>query len=319
MEDKIFILKQMTKEINEKRCSKGLFDDRVEDLDFKFITDFVDYILILISEADLNICDKESYLTRITDLKICNYDSVFKLDNRLDWLKKMNLTHLGIGLRESHDLILQIFDEINLILNAFNIDYYHTSGILTYLLTGQDLVRYHHDLDIFVNESDLARLFGAISNSNFRYEIFLGERSTDTRRRVIKLYYKGFNIPISIFAFERLSDGAVVVNDYFFDTNNNLFATQDYNSPRCTMLSFSQVCYMHNNIPYHSITLEALYSCKEVRMKEKDLYDLEVMKKFVDFERLREISLEMTSITAPFRVVDDSIQKSMIKLLERKC
>lgn len=319
MEEKILILSNITKEISQKCFDSSLTPDKTKKFPNMFIEDIIDYLIVTISDYQerglLSNSDENTYFEKIAELNIYNYDSISKIHDRLAWLKEMNLTRTPIGLKESHILILKIFDEINCIMNTFAIDYYHTGGILAYLLTGHKLERYHHDLDIFVNEVDIPKLEYATRNSNFRYEMFLGKKADNTRRRVVKLHYKSVDIPISIFIFERLDNGAVIVNDYFFDKNNNLFTVQDYNSPHCVELSFSDKWHIHNNIPYKAITIEALYNCKK-GSRPKDLYDAKIMEPFVDRKIEMEIAREIISNSEAFEVKDEKIKKSMTRLLK---
>ena len=114
-------------------------------------------------------------------------------------------------LRLNHNLILELFDKFNMLLSDNNIDHYYTSGILPYVLTGHSLVRYHHDLDVFINMDDLERLENICEDYNFIFRRQLGARDDGTERRTLKTYYKGLDIPITLFMFVREKDGSSFV------------------------------------------------------------------------------------------------------------
>ncbi len=259
--------------------------------------DAIDYIIrfIYISKNNGLISEKDFIVILNLFLNHNIYNSLQEIINRIDWLNKMKLFDNEIQLKKSHIEILDTFDRVNILLNSISADYYHTSGILTYLLTNNELRRYHHDLDIFINENDLDRLRNVCNYSTFEFREYLGAKGEDEKRRTIKIYDKKNNIIISVFVFERLCDGSVVINDYYFDSNENLKMDQDYNSRKCVELSFSNVPKMHNGIEYFSITIEALYNCKKGR-SYKHQYDCEVIKDFIDFSLEQQIDLEKSSI-----------------------
>lgn len=189
-------------------------------------------------------------------------------------------------LRLNHKLILELFDKFNMLLSDNNIDHYYTSGILPYVLTGHSLVRYHHDLDVFINMDDLERLENICEDYNFIFRRQLGDRDDGTERRTLKTYYKGLDIPITLFMFVREKDGSITQKDYYFTENGELFVEDIFNSKKCAELSFSEEMYYHNNIPYKSISIEALYLSKISMNRPKDIEDCKIMKEYVNFDKL---------------------------------
>lgn len=274
--------------------------------------DAIDYLLIIIHQK-YKIESKEFSKFMMLLAKINNLQSS-QLLNRLNFLCQMKLNDSTIHLSDSHQKILDTFDRLNSILIPF--DYYHTSGILTYLRTKNPLVRYHHDLDIFINEDNLNGLENSLKNTDFEYKMYLGNREGNTKRRTLKIIDHKNDITISVFIFSRLKDGAIVINDYFYDENGILLFTQDYNTKKCAELSFSNSYYCHNGIPYKSITLEALYNCKKNR-GIKHQYDCALLKPFVDFSKEKQIDAEIISSKEVKMVNDPDIENSMCKLLRR--
>lgn len=279
--------------------------------------DVMDYLIKRISlkkdNGTITVDEYKELLEKVSRIDSSNYKTPEQVEERLLWLKKLKLDDLKINIKKSHTEVLETFDSLNLLLNKNNIDYYHTGGILTYLLTNQELVRYHHDLDIFVNEENIENLKQIVGDTNFSYYMYLGERSETTRRLTIKLKDNNTNIVVSVFPFEKLSDGAVIVNDYYFDQNNNLFAVQDYNTPECVKLSLIDDYSFHNGIPFKSISIEALYNCKKGKSFKHQL-DCEVLKPFVNFEKEAKIDKEIKPLSEPFEVKDKKIKKMMLNL-----
>lgn len=196
-------------------------------------------------------------------------------------------------IKENHFIIYDIFDSFNNMLNENNIEYYYTSGILPYILTGKPLERYHHDLDIFINMDFLSTLEKIAKAYNFTFKRKLGERPDGTQRRVLKMYYMNYDIPITIFMYSRKKDGSIIQHDYFFDENNELYVEEIHNTKRCGELSFSDEPHYHNGILYKSISLEALYLSKIEGNRAKDKYDCTIMKPYIDIKTLKELKEEL--------------------------
>jgi len=281
--------------------------------------DMSDFIINVIFLANFNgLIDDISLIKSLKEvINFQLFDNYKQLMERATWLQKMKLMDVSIHLEKSHKEVLDTFDRLNVLLNTVNIEYYHTSGVLTYLLIDKPLVRYHHDIDVFLNENDLDKLIVFCQNSPFEFREYLGDKPGDSKRRTIKLYDKQNNIIISVFLFERLRDGSVVINDYYFDVNGNLKMDQDYNSPRCVELSFSDKVNYHNNIPYKSITLEALYNCKKGR-SIKHQYDCSVIEEYVNLDLEAQIDSEKTEARHYDCVDNPKIIDDMYRMLKNE-
>ena len=62
-----------------------------------------------------------------------------------------------VDLLTNHKIILEMFDNLNSILEG-RIDCYYTGGAMLFILNNIALKRYHADLDLFVNENQLFEL-----------------------------------------------------------------------------------------------------------------------------------------------------------------
>lgn len=217
-----------------------------------------------------------------------------KLEERYLWLKKMNIDPNIIHLSKNHETIYKIFDKCNSMFNENNIEYYYTSGILSYLLVNKKLQRYHHDLDIFVNMKDLEKLEQVCSNYGFTFKRQLGNRNDGTKRVMLKMYYEdAIEIPITLFMYVRREDNSIEQNDYFIN-DNKFYVEKIYNSPLVVNLSFSDEPQYHNNIKYYAITLEALYLSK-IGNRPKDIYDCSQFEKFLDLHKISMLKQEISN------------------------
>lgn len=230
--------------------------------------------------------DKEKELLELADL---NNIDIKKIYQRYFWLKQMGINPNVIHLKENHKIIYEIFSEYTKMLNDEKIEYYYTSGILSYLLVDKPLERYHHDLDIFINMNDLQKLESICKNYNFSFYRKFGERGDGTKRIMLKMYYKDiFNIPITVFMYVKEVDLSVIQKDYFTDENGNEFVEYMYNSPEIARLSFSDIPHYYNNIKYYAISLEALYLCKNGN-RPKDIYDCSCFADYIDRDKLKSL------------------------------
>lgn len=260
-----------------------------------------DEIDILIYNYFSHCIEKEKFDTFI---KVNQLD-YGKLEERYLWLKKMNIDPNIIHLSENHETICKIFDECNSMFNKNNIEYYYTSGILSYLLVNKKLQRYHHDLDIFVNMKDLEKLEQVCSNYGFTFKRQLGNRNDGTKRVMLKMYYEdAIEIPITLFMYVRCENNTIEQNDYFIN-DSQFYVEKIYNSPLVVDLSFSDVPQYHNNIKYFAITLEALYLSK-IGNRPKDIYDCSQFEKFLDLHKISMLKEELSNNTPNEVFIADS-------------
>lgn len=214
-------------------------------------------------------------------------DIVAILYQRYVWLKNMNINPNIIHLRENHCVVMDIFNKCNKMFNENAIEYYYTSGILSYLFVNKDLERYHHDLDIFVNMKDIHKLESICFENGFSLEKKIGDRDSHSKRVMLKLYSQEHReIPITIFMYVRQKDGSIIQNDYFIEDNGKLRLEKMFNSAEIVNLSFSDIPLYYKGIKYFAITPEALYLSKE-NGRKKDMYDCHIFDCCVDGEKLK--------------------------------
>ena len=254
------------------------------------IISFNDEIDILIYNYFSHYIEKETFDNFIKSNKL----DYHRLEKRYLWLKEMNIDPNIIHLSENHKMIYEIFDKCNLMFNENNIEYYYTSGILSYLLVNKKLQRYHHDLDIFVNMNDLEKLEQVCGNYGFIFKRQLGNRNDGTKRVMLKIYYENaIEIPITLFMYVRREDNTIEQNDYFIE-DGRFYVEKIYNSPSVVDLSFSNEPKYHNNIKYFTITLEALYLSK-IGNRPKDIYDCSQFEKYLDLHKVENLKKEISN------------------------
>ena len=276
----------------------------IKDNNLIYCDDIVDLIILKI-ERYLNefIISKEVYINTMDNIKSTTGIEVY---SRLNWLHQMKLDNM-YGLHNNHDLVFFIFDSLNNMFNNENIDYYYTSGILSYTLVNKPLERYHHDIDVFVDYNQLDKLENICEKYGLTFKRLLGDREDGNKRRVMRLYYKDIDFPITVFMFVRNKDGSIIQKDYYYE--NDILMVEDlYNSPIVSKLSFDDNYHYHNDIGYKSISLEALFLCKNGH-RLKDIYDCKKFEDYVDKGKLKKLYEEMnkTYRTESYEVTDKEI------------
>ena len=307
----INILMHLGNNINEVK-------ENALNLLYMYDEDMIDYLITLLKESKNNnkISDNE-YNNFIKLIAESLHISENELLKRTKWLEELNLDDKSIRIKESNIVLMEVFDELNKLLNDYNIDYHHTSGFLSYLLVDKELERYHHDMDIFIDEKEFEKLEEIIDQTHFIITTKLTKRNDGTLRRNVKMYHKDHkNIPISIFLYTKEKDESITVNDYYFK-NDILFLSKTHNDPVSSRLSFSDRLYYHNGIPYKAITLEALYDCKSSNRK-KDLYDKKIMEPYVDYDLLNQLSENMEVYEEIEEATDQKVIKKLTRLYQEK-
>lgn len=280
------------------------------------INDAIDTILIslndLLNKKMLTKEDIYSNITYVIKLNPEKYPSIDNLIERLHWLKNMNMEHPDMSLTENHQLIMEVFDHFNKLLNG-NFDCYYTGGFMGYLATGQELKRYHGDLDLFINEQQLINLKELVdSNSNFNFVSNILEKEVTGHE--YKIVYKNTPMSIGLFLFERQNDNSIITKEYYFENSNKqLFVDEHHFSKKYTELSFSNEIREHNGIPYKMMSLESIYNSKK-NGRPKDKYDKEKIEAKVDMTIVSKLDEEIKN---NFDVKHQPVINSIIQKIEQ--
>ncbi len=212
--------------------------------------------------------------------------------NRIDWINEAYLNNPKITLENHHQQLLSYFQKINNILDKSGIDYFHASGFMGYILSGKELERYHHDIDLYINERCLNNLIDIFLKEDFNV-IHTHEKCRENLfRHGFKIESNSVDIPIWLSFYELLSDGAIYVKEYYEDKDKNYITKRNYNTSLCTLLSLTEGNY--NGTNFKSMSLEALY-CSKNGNRKKDIYDCNVIKELIDINKVETLKQELIS------------------------
>ena len=278
-----------------KLQDKNLCQNLVTDLCNRNDADVVDYLIVSLSDLiDKGKIQKEDVLNNldlITTLSK-NYPTRESLITRLNWLKEMNLVHCKMPLKENHKLVTEVFDKFNQLIGT-DFDAYHTGGLVGYLVSNHPLERYHSDLDLFINETQINELYQKVKNTdNFEFISNLDEK-TDHTGHEFKINYKGTPISIELFLFERKPDNNLILKSYYHmqkGSKTDLLVDEKHLAPEYAKRFFSNNIYNHNNIPYRTVSLESIYLSKQ-GSRPKDQYDANIMKPHINLCLVNELNV----------------------------
>lgn len=269
--------------------------------------DFLDNILLLIN--NLVICNEIDDKMYRELLLLMNYfyqeENNYSL-NRVEWLQELRKDYPTKSMSEHHLNVLSYFDLINCVLNSRNIDYFHSSGFMGYIILNRPLQRYHHDIDLFVNINDINKIQDIFSMYDFHFEYTYEKTKDGNYRYGCKINNSIIDIPIWLSFYRRNADGSMYVEEYYETIDKKPFTKRNYNSPDCSILSLTDG--IHNGIPYHSISLDALYISKDTKRK-KDLFDRKIIENSIDEVKIKRI---IDGLSFEWEVVDgipDDIKK----------
>lgn len=265
---------------------KSLCDNIISNITSMDIDAAMDYIIIsldnLVTSGALTkevLFSNTQLLTAINNEKYKTTDDLLK---RLNWLKSMNLNQSKMSLPENHKLVLEAFDEFNALIGT-SFDSYYTGGLMGYLATNHELERYHSDLDLFINEEELIRLYKLIKeNPDFEFISNLDHK--DPNGHEFKIQYKNTPMSIGLFLFERTWDKEIIIKEYYHSNNNpteELLVNERHLTKDYAELAFSEQIREHNGISYRMQSLESIYNAKK-NARAKDRYDANIIKDHVD-------------------------------------
>lgn len=286
-------------QIIKTECSKYLSKEQYNKI-FKSMNIFNNSVLFLdcinISIYDLKINNEisECCYEKILNILDSYYQKGnFYSVNRIDWLNELRFHEGKIQLEEHHKNLLTYFNSLNEILNDNKIDYFHASGFLCCLLVGRPLERYHHDIDLYVNIEDIDKIKNIFNNSEFELIHTCEKNDKNIFRHGYKIESSIYNIPIWLSFYKRLTDGTIYMQEYYQNINGTCFTKQNYNSPYCCQLSL--IKHSYNNIPFTSLSLEALYVSK-LDNRKKDIFDCNIIKNFVNRNNIEKLHEQLCNI-----------------------
>lgn len=287
MEEKKELIKRVVYKFMELSKTKDtkVRDDFINKLCSCNIDDSVDLILISLSDlVNKDLLSTEDIISNVDlllDLNRNKYHTIDDLINRLNYIKSMNLEHPSMSLRENHELVTLIFDKFNELIQT-DFDCFYTGGLMGYIAVNHPLKRYHSDLDLFINEEQLFALYELVKNSD-DFEFISNMEHKSKNGHEYKITYRKTPITIGLFLFSRLTNNEMVLKEYYYENDHELYVDEQHLKEEYTNLAFQDDIKEHNKTFYRMQTLEGIYNAKK-NSRPKDKYDANVIKPFIDIK-----------------------------------
>lgn len=174
-------------------------------------------------------------------------------------------------------------------LNKLNIDYYLVGAIGAYLDAGISFQRNHEDIDILIYEKDINKISQVFTKSDY---IFLDNRFSSKKILNSKNYTEGEHevcakhidkdFHIGFFLLEKDQSSYSII-EYFkeYEKQKKIIRTLP--------IKYFKYQYNDNLIYYNQnkikvVRKELIFKNKLVMNREKDLFDIEKLKDFLDIE-----------------------------------
>ena len=301
---------------DEKEC-----DDFIVKLSSLDIDEVIDTILIyldnLVAMKMLPINDVLSNVNLILSLNPDKYHTTSDLIERLNWIKSMNLVFPEMSLSENHKLVIETFDKFNELIQA-NFDCFYTGGLIGYLATNQPLERYHHDLDLLINEEQLPEFYELIKNSN-DFKFVSNVNNKEEHGHEYKVTYKDTPMSIGLFLFSRLPNQEIVLKKYYYSdlkSNQELYVDEHHLLSKYASMMFSDKIRKHNGFIYKMQTLESIYHAKN-NSRPKDRYDATKIKDYCNQEIVYRLETErQDNYDIKYKIATDSVVQKMEDLIK---
>lgn len=179
-------------------------------------------------------------------------------------------------------------------LNDLNIDYYVVGAIGAYFNIGIKSSRFNDDLDILIEEKYIDLLKEIFNNSEY---IFYDNRFTSDKilndynltegEHEVFAKQKNSDFHIGFFLFSKTIDSYTNI-DYFRE--NNIQKKMERTLPiKYFNYQYSDEPIEYNGNTFKTVTVECIYKNKLATGREKDIYDCNIFKEYIDLDKLNHL------------------------------
>ena len=202
----------------------------------------------------------------------------------------------NMSLDENHKLINEELVRFTTLLNQAEIDYYIVGALPCFLKTGQQLFRYHDDIDIMVNEEDIPKLAEIIQSTGYKFhdDRFpslerLKEMEQKKPPHTVLAQNPNNEFHLGFFTFRREQDNSITMREYSHRVENGTVVVdvlERQSDPIGTMLRYDDNPTEYMGTTFRTSTVESVFSLKEYTRRPKDVPDNEHLKPFIDEKKI---------------------------------
>ena len=202
----------------------------------------------------------------------------------------------NMSLEDNHRLVNESLVRFTTLFNQYGIDYYIVGALPCFLKTGQQLFRYHDDIDIMINEDDIPKVAEIIELSGYKFhddrfpslERFK-EMEQNKPPHTVLAQNPNNEFHLGFFTFRREQDNSITMREYSHRIENGAVVVdvlERQSDPIGTMLRYDDNPMEYMGTTFRTSTVESVFSLKEYTRRPKDVTDNEHLKPFIDEKKL---------------------------------
>ena len=224
-----------------------------------------------------------------------------QIDEMKSILSKMFLNEEegNMSLEENHQLINESLIKFTALFNQYGIDYYIVGALPCFIKTGQQLFRYHDDIDIMVNEEDIPKIAEIMELTGYKFyddrfptiESFKQMQENKPPHTVLAQNPNN-EFHLGFFTFRRENDNSITMTEYSHRLENDIVMIdllERKSTPIGTSLRYDETPTTYLGTTFKTSTVESVYSLKSYTKRPKDITDIQKLEPFIDRKKLEEL------------------------------
>ena len=202
----------------------------------------------------------------------------------------------NMSLEENHKLVNESIVKFTTLFNQYGIDYYIVGALPCFLKTGQQLFRYHDDIDIMINEDDIPKVAEIIELSGYefhddrfpsieRYQ----EMEQNKPPHTVLAQNPNNEFHLGFFTFRREQDKSITMREYSHRLEDGMVVVdvlERQSDPIGTSLRYDETPTEYMGTTFRTSSLESVYSLKAYTRRPKDITDIQKLEPFIDKSKL---------------------------------
>jgi len=246
--------------------------------------------------------NQELYDYSLTVIRNINPEICPPVEEMKSILTKMfsNEVEGNMSLEENHKLVSESLVRFTTLFNQYGIDYYIVGALPCFLKTGQQLFRYHDDIDIMVNEEDIQKIAEIIELSGY---IFQDDRFPSLERfyemkkneppHTVLAQNPSNEFHLGFFTFRREQDNSITMREYSHRLEEQevvVDVLERRSDSIGTSLRYDETPTSYLGTTFKTSTIESVYNLKGYAKRPKDITDMQKLEPYIDKEKLAQLS-----------------------------
>lgn len=206
----------------------------------------------------------------------------------------------NMSLEENHKLLDESLIEVTTLFNQNAIDYYIVGALPCFMKTGQQLFRYHDDIDIMINEEDIPRIASIIERMGYEFhdDRFpnlprFKEMEVNPPPHTVLAQHPDNEFHLGFFTFKREPDKSITKREYSHRLEDGevvVDVLERRTDPVGTALRFDETPTEYKGTSFRTGTTEDTYHLKSYTKRPKDITDMQKLEPYIDQSKLSQLS-----------------------------